>query len=57
MAARNLVRLWLKTGDDKYRSQAEKYASRRLRPPMKENPAGLTTMAEALALYLDSQKK
>jgi hypothetical protein len=54
MAARNLVRLWVKTGDDRYRALAEKtlkaYAA-----PLKLNPSGLTVMADALDLYLDAQ--
>jgi uncharacterized protein YyaL (SSP411 family) len=56
VAARNLVRLWQKTGEEKYRTLAEK-SFKAFAPAMKENPAGLTTMAEALALYLDAQKK
>jgi uncharacterized protein YyaL (SSP411 family) len=56
LAARDLVRLWQKTGDDTYRTQAEK-CLKAFAPAMKENPAGLPTMAEALARYLDTAKK
>jgi uncharacterized protein YyaL (SSP411 family) len=56
VAARNLVRLWQKTGEERYRAQAEK-SFKAFAAVMKENPAGLTTMAEALALYLDARKK
>jgi uncharacterized protein len=56
VAARNLVRLWHKTGEDKYRARAEK-TLKAFAGTMKDNPGALTTMAEALALYLDSQKK
>jgi uncharacterized protein YyaL (SSP411 family) len=56
LAARDLVRLWQKTGEDTYRAQAEK-CLKAFAPAMKENPAGLPTMAEALALFLDTAKK
>ncbi len=56
VAARNLVRLWRKTGEERYRAQAEK-SFKAFAGTMKENPAGLTTMAEALVLYLDAQKR
>jgi uncharacterized protein YyaL (SSP411 family) len=55
VAARNLVRLWRKTGDDRYRALAEK-TLQAFAGPLKANPTGLTTMAEALALYLDGKK-
>jgi uncharacterized protein YyaL (SSP411 family) len=55
-AARNLVRLWVKTGDEAYRKLAEK-ALTAFGPPLKANPTALTTMAEALALYLDANEK
>ncbi|HJT77958.1 MAG TPA: AGE family epimerase/isomerase, partial [Gemmataceae bacterium] len=54
VAARDLVRLWRKTGDDRYRALAEK-TLRAFAGPLKANPTGLTTMAEALALYLDKK--
>jgi uncharacterized protein YyaL (SSP411 family) len=56
VAARNLVRLWQKTGEERYRAQAEK-SLKSFAAALKENPGGLTTMAEALALYLDAEKK
>jgi uncharacterized protein YyaL (SSP411 family) len=56
VAARDLVRLWQKTGEDRYRALAEK-TLRAFAAPLKENPTSLTTMAEALARYLDTEKK
>ncbi len=56
VAAHDLVRLWQKTGDERYRELAEK-TFQAFAGSMKENPSGLTTMAEALALYLDASKK
>jgi uncharacterized protein YyaL (SSP411 family) len=56
MAAHNLVRLWQKTGEERYRALAEK-TFKTFAMSMRDNPAGLTTMAEALAMYLDAQKK
>jgi uncharacterized protein YyaL (SSP411 family) len=56
VAARNLVRLWQKTGEERYRALAEK-SLKSFATALKENPSGLTTMAEALALYLDAEKK
>ena len=55
MAARNLVRLWQKTGDAKYKRLAEK-TFRALALPLKSNPSGLTTLASAIGLYLDAKK-
>jgi uncharacterized protein YyaL (SSP411 family) len=55
MAARNLVRLWQKTGDDQYRALAEK-SFQVFAGTLKSSPTALTTMAEALALYLDAKK-
>src|SRR5262249_37232545 len=56
MAARNLVQLWTKTGDEKYPRLADRTfqasAGRR-----KGNPTSLTALADALALYLDAKKK
>src|SRR5207302_8588836 len=51
VAARNLARLWRKTGDEKYRTQAEK-SFKAFAPARKANPAGLTTLAQALPMYL-----
>src|SRR5262249_44738968 len=56
MAARNLVQLWQKTGNNKSQELAEK-SFKVFAGPLKSTPASLTTMAEALALYLDGQKK
>jgi uncharacterized protein YyaL (SSP411 family) len=56
VAARDLIRLWQKTGEEKYRAQAEK-SLKAFAPALKDNPGALTTMAEALALYLDAEKK
>jgi uncharacterized protein YyaL (SSP411 family) len=53
-AARNFVRLWMKTGDEKYRALAEK-TLKAFAGPFKANPASLTAMALALDLYLDEQ--
>jgi uncharacterized protein len=56
VAARNLVRLWTKTGDESYRALAEKqlkaFAGR-----LKGDSSSMTAMAQALALYLDAQEK
>jgi uncharacterized protein YyaL (SSP411 family) len=56
MAARNLVRLWQKTGDERYRIAAEN-TFKAFAGGLKANPTALTALAEALALYLDAQKK
>jgi uncharacterized protein YyaL (SSP411 family) len=56
IAARNLVRLWLKTGDDKYRALAEK-TIKAFSAQLKSNPTSLTMMGEALTLYLDQRDK
>jgi hypothetical protein len=53
MAARNLVRLWRKTGDDQYRLQADR-AFKAFGLTLKNHPTALTTLAEALSLYLDA---
>jgi uncharacterized protein YyaL (SSP411 family) len=55
VAARNLVRLWAKTGEEKYRETAEK-TFKAFAATLKTNPSGLPAMADALALYLDGQK-
>jgi uncharacterized protein YyaL (SSP411 family) len=55
VAARNLVRLWKKTGDTHYRDLAEK-TLKSFAASLKSNPTGLTAMAGALALLLDSQE-
>lgn len=55
VAARNLVRLWVKTGDDRYRALAEK-TFKAFAGSLKSNPSSLTTMADALGLYRDAKK-
>jgi uncharacterized protein len=55
MAARNLVRLWQKTGDAQYRKLAEK-SFKALALPLKSNPSALTTLGSAIGLYLDAKK-
>jgi uncharacterized protein YyaL (SSP411 family) len=56
MAAHNLVRLWTKTGEERYAKLAEK-TFKGLAGPLKANPTGLAGLAQALALYLDAKKK
>jgi uncharacterized protein YyaL (SSP411 family) len=55
-AAGNLVRLWVKTGDARYRALAEK-TFKALAPALKTNPSSLTGLAEALALWLELKGK
>ncbi len=54
VAARNLVRLWQKSGEQRYAQLAEK-TFQALAGPLKENPGNLATLADALALYLDEK--
>ncbi len=54
-AARNLVRLWIKTKDEQYAREAER-TFKALAGSLQENPTGLTTLAEALSLYLEMKK-
>lgn len=56
VAARNLVRLWIKTGDDKYRAEAER-TFRAFAGSLKSYSAGLTAMASALDLYIEGTEK
>ncbi len=56
LAAQDLVRLWVKTGDDKYAQRAEK-TIKSLAAPLKTNPTSLTGLAHALATYLDAKKE
>jgi uncharacterized protein YyaL (SSP411 family) len=56
VAARNLVRLWTKTGDEKYAKLAER-TFQAFAGPLKANPTTLTALADALGLYLDAKKK
>ncbi len=55
VAARNLVRLWTKTGDARYRDLADK-TIKSFSAALKTNPGGMTAMANALALYLEAQQ-
>src|SRR5438094_9531001 len=56
VAARNLVRLWLKTGDATYRATAEK-TFKAFAANLQTSPGSTTTMAEALAMFLDAPAK
>jgi uncharacterized protein YyaL (SSP411 family) len=56
VAARNLVRLSVKTGEAQYRERAQK-TIKAFATALKSNGTSLTGMAEALALYLDGQDK
>jgi hypothetical protein len=56
LAAQNLVRLWVKTGDERYAKLADK-TIKALAAPLKMSPTSLPALAEALALYLDQKKK
>jgi uncharacterized protein YyaL (SSP411 family) len=55
LAAQDLVRLWVKTGDARYGELAEK-TIKALAAPLKTNPTALTGLAHALAMYLDAKK-
>jgi uncharacterized protein YyaL (SSP411 family) len=52
MAVRNLVRLWAATGEERYRAEAEKDLQA-FAGTLKGYPGSLTTMAQALDMYLD----
>jgi uncharacterized protein YyaL (SSP411 family) len=56
VAAKNFVRLWQKTGDDQYRAQADK-SLKNFALSMKTSPTSMTTMTEALSLYLTAIEK
>ncbi len=56
VAARDLVRLWIKTGKEKYAKEAER-TFKALAAPLKSSPASLPALADALALYLDSKER
>jgi uncharacterized protein YyaL (SSP411 family) len=56
LAAKNLARLWVKTGDEKYAKLTEK-TIRALAIPLKNNPTSLPGLAEALAVYLDGKER
>lgn len=55
-AARVLVRLWVKTGDERYKVLARK-SLKAFAGPMKLEPGALTMMAVALGEYLDGDEK
>jgi uncharacterized protein YyaL (SSP411 family) len=54
-AVRNLVRLWAKTGEDRFRAQAEK-TFKAFAASLKANPTSLTAMSDALGLFLEAQQ-
>jgi uncharacterized protein YyaL (SSP411 family) len=56
MAAQDLVRLWVKTGEASYARLAEK-TIKSLAAGLKSNPTALTALAQALAMYLDARKE
>jgi uncharacterized protein YyaL (SSP411 family) len=55
MAAQNLVRLWQKTGEVRYRQLADQ-TFKAFAASLKTNPSSLTALALALALELDGQE-
>ena len=55
VAARNLVRLWIKTGEDRYKTEAER-TFKAFAGTLKTQTSGLCTMAEALNLYLEAKE-
>jgi uncharacterized protein len=56
IAARNLVRLWVITGEEKYAKEAER-TIQSLAAPLKNSPGSLPALADALGLYLDAKEK
>jgi uncharacterized protein YyaL (SSP411 family) len=54
MAAQNLVRLWTKTGDERYAKLAEK-TFKGLAASLKASPGSLTALADALGMYLEAK--
>jgi uncharacterized protein YyaL (SSP411 family) len=56
LAARSLVRLWIKTADERYAKLAEK-TFRALALSLKTSPGSHTAMADALGIYLEARKK
>jgi uncharacterized protein YyaL (SSP411 family) len=54
-AARNLTVLWMKTGEAKYRKEAER-TFKALAGPLKTSPSSLCALAEALGMYLEARK-
>jgi uncharacterized protein YyaL (SSP411 family) len=55
MALYNLVRLWKRTGAERYRAEADK-GFKAFAGHLKMSPGSLTTMAAALDLYLDARE-
>jgi uncharacterized protein YyaL (SSP411 family) len=55
-AARNLVQLWLTTGDAKYQKEAER-TFKALAPALKSSPSNLCGLAEALGVYLEAKAR
>jgi uncharacterized protein YyaL (SSP411 family) len=56
VAARDLVRLYEKTQNERYLKLAEK-TIKALAGPLKNSPTSLTALAEALGMYLDATEK
>jgi uncharacterized protein YyaL (SSP411 family) len=56
VAANNLVRLWVATGEARYDMLAEK-TFRSFSPTLKTDPTHLTALADALALWLEKKGK
>jgi uncharacterized protein YyaL (SSP411 family) len=52
-AAGNLVQLWIRTGDERYKNLAEK-TFRAFAGGLKSNPTASPALASALAMYLDN---
>ena len=55
-AARGLVRLWIKTGDERYKVLARK-SLKAFAGPLKLEPGSLSLMAVALGEFLDAEEK
>jgi uncharacterized protein YyaL (SSP411 family) len=55
VAVCNLVRLWTRTGEKRYRVLAEK-TMKGFAGSLKLHPSSLATMAEGLSMYLDARK-
>ena len=55
VAARNLVRLWIKTGEERYKVEAER-TFKTFAGALKTQTSGLCTMAEALNLFLEAKE-
>jgi uncharacterized protein YyaL (SSP411 family) len=55
LAARNLVRLWRATGEERYRAEAEK-SFRHFAGTLKVAPSSLTALVTTLSMYLDGKE-